>query len=223
MSEFTENREGLGKLWSESEENFRKMCEHSSYGPILTASTKVLKSAMVSGCWTAFECAVADCWVAVLNQSPVPLAQHAMSSLSNQSDISEISSKQIPVGLAARYNFDLRSCLGTILRPKFDFTSVSGMKNAFNAAFKGDKKMEELQDILSNPVLRELEVSRNLIVHRAGVIDEEYNRQLSKDLPIGQPLDLPTSKVSEFAEQSSLAAAAVLILVDEWLNSRIQG
>lgn len=220
LYKYSTNHEGFGKLWSEADEELKKLCQHPSYGPRLTASLKVLKSAVVSGSWTALECVAADCWVTALNQSPTPLAHRAIASIPQESDVSEISSKLISVGLAAKYNFDLRNCLGTVLKPKFDFTSVGGMKKAYSAAFKGSSQADELQVILSKPVLRELEVTRNLIVHRAGMVDEEYKKQLSIDLPLGQPLELTDNKIRTLAEESAVAAAAVLIFVDDWLGSQ---
>ena len=128
--------------------------------------------------------------------------------------------KTDPVGLAAKYNFDLRNCLGTILKPKFDFTSIAGIKKAFTVAFKGSDQIAQLQRILSDPVLWELEVTRNLIVHRAGIVDEEYNKLLSADLPLGKSLELTDNSVRTFAEKSAIAAAAVLIFVDDRLNTQ---
>ncbi len=213
LSAFANNQQTVADLSSKSVREFdEKILSHPSYGPMLISSQKVLRSAVVSASWTALECIAADCWVAALNTSPIPLAQRALSSIPEEPQ--EISSKQIPVGLAAKYNFDLRNCLGTILRSKFDFTSVSGMKKAFKAAFSDNN---ELIDILSKPLLCDLEISRHLIVHRAGIVDEEYNRRTSANFSIGNTLELDDQRVREFAECAGFTGSAVLLFVDEWL------
>ena len=221
LDSYVDNHERFRQLWSGSGEELKKLCEsETSYGLRLTAAMEVLKLAVVSGSWTALECAASDCWVAALNQSPTPLAHRAITSMPQENEITEISSRQIPVGLAAKYNFDLRNCLGTILKPKFDFTSIAGIKKAFTVAFKGSDQIAQLQRILSDPVLWELEVTRNLIVHRAGIVDEEYNKLLSADLPLGKSLELTDTSVRKFAEKSAIAAISVLIFVDDWLNTQ---
>jgi hypothetical protein len=150
--------------------------------------------------------------VAALNSNAVPLAQRAFNAISEESH--GISSKQIAVGLAAKYSFDLRNCLGTILQPKFDFTGVSGIKKAYKAVFS---ESESLLDALDELRLNELEATRHLIVHRAGIVDEEYSNRISGALPVGAPLELDEKKVREFVELASLAGGAILVSVDRWL------
>jgi hypothetical protein len=150
--------------------------------------------------------------VAALNTNPVPLAQRALSAVLDEPQ--EISSKHISVGLAAKYDFDLRNCMGTILRSKFDFTGAPGIKNAFQAAFVDS---EELIGMLSDSVLCELEVTRHLIVHRAGIVDEQYKRRTSSNAAVGTALELDDDKVRRFAERAAITGSAVLLFVDEWL------
>jgi hypothetical protein len=155
-----------------------------------------------------------DCWVAAINASPIPLAQRVLAALPEEPG--SISSKQIPVGLAAKYNFDLRNCLGTVLRPKFDFTSVSGIRKAFSAAFTD---AEALVSVLGDELLSELEVTRHLIVHRASVIDDEYNRRTSANARVGSMLELSEHKVHQFAECAAINGIAILLFVDDWLKT----
>jgi len=194
------------------------LSEHPSYGPTLTSAMKVLRRTAALSSWTAFECVATDSWVAVLDENPIPLGQRALSSLPGKDD-GGVSAKHISVGLAAKHGFDLRHCLGTLLRSRFDFTCTDGIRDAFRASFGDEENSEELQAILSKPILKKLEATRNLIVHRAGVVDEEYNRQMSSDLPIGEPLELSDEQISEFIEGAGLACGAILLFLDDWLES----
>jgi hypothetical protein len=204
------------ELRSSADARLAELCRHPSYGPILTSAVKVLKRTAVLNSWTAFECVAADSWAAVLDENPIPFGQRAIGSLRLGED-GDLTAKHISVGLAARHGFDLRHCLGTLLRPKFDFASVEGIKRAFDAAFRDTKRGVELQSILSKPILRKLEVTRNLIVHRAGIVDSEYNRQLSSDLPIGEQLEISDDQIKEFVENAGIASGAILLFLDDWL------
>jgi len=205
------------ELRSGAKARLLELCQHPNYGPILTSGLKVLRRTAVLSGWTAFECVAADAWKAVLNENPVPLGQRALASVREKED-GDLSAKHISVGLAARHGFDLRHSLGTLLESKFDFTSVDGIKKAFGAAFGSTGNSAELLSILSGPKLRELQATRNLIVHRAGVVDGEYNRLMCLDLPVGEPLELTEERVSELVESAGVASGAILIFLDNWLE-----
>ncbi len=182
-------------------------------GEMLKTSMHVLHSAGVSGSWTAFECLASDLWVTALNEEPKLLAQSAISSLEGQ-ELNEITSKHIPVGLAARYGFDLRHCLGTVLRSKFDFTGVSGIQKAYKAFSPNDEFIEK---VLAQPELAELEVTRHAIVHRAGRVDDEYRRRTHSKLGIGFILSFDRAQAERFSYLSSRAGTGLLAFVNDWL------
>ncbi len=137
------------------QKRFNEALSNPTYGPFLNSSMQVLYSAAISASWTAFECLAADLWAASLNEYPQPLAQAALGSLDPQ-DTGELTGKQISVGLAARYGFDLRHCLGTLLKPKFDFTSVKGIQKAYKVFVPSDGFV---QRIFAEVLLSELEAT----------------------------------------------------------------
>ncbi len=184
------------------------------FGPPLQQAMQVLYSAAISASWTALECLASDLWVASLNEGAVPLAQNAFTTL-DQLEPCELTSKQIPVGLAARYGFDLRHCLGTVLKPKFDFTSVSGIQKAYKVF---PMKDDHLQRLLAAPLLSELEATRHLIVHRASTVDGEYKRRTSSTLEVGTQFSFSKEKVSSFAMVSQETGFQLLAEVNDWFN-----
>ncbi len=207
-------KDKMAELFSQSVEEFdKKVLSNPQYGPDLLASMRVLRLSVLSGSWTAFECVATDCWEAALNRGHSSLARRALSTLPDEPG--EISSRQIPVGLAARHNFDLRNCLGSILKTKFDFTSVSGIKKAFKSAFS---ETDELFELLDEPLLTELEATRHLIVHRAGVVDEEFKRRAGAKLPIGTLLEFDDSQVKKFSDCAAQSGTAILLFTDDWLK-----
>jgi len=182
----------------------------------LDAPARALLFAAVALAWASFECAAKDAWIAALNSRPLQLAQSAFGSLPEGASAEGISGRQIGVGLLARYGFDLRDKLGTLLAPKFDFTSVSGIRGAYSAAFG---KQADHEIALTDPPLGLLEATRHLIVHRAGLVDEEYHRRTGDATPIGQVLQLNGFVVSNLANVGVSAGCKLLHAVDRWLTS----
>jgi hypothetical protein len=211
---FLDKRDKFGELFSKSVEEFdREVLANPTYGPTLLASMRVLRLSVVAGSWTAFECVASDAWEVALNNGSPSLAQRAVSTVPEEPG--EISSRQIPFGLAAKHNFDLRNCLGSVLKQKFDFTGVSGIKKAFKSVFLDTN---ELFEILDEPLLTELEITRNLIAHRAGVVDDEYNRRTLNQLPTGTVLELDDARAGELCEKAAKGGIAILLFVDDWLK-----
>lgn len=180
--------------------------------PVLLA----LANSVISSLWTTIECLTKDLWVAVLNSHPSALLQPILASLASDEDSLGISRRSVSVGLLMKHGFDLRRHLGTVLSPKFDFTSVSGIKSAFMAAFRYDPKIEK---ILTSETLQALEVARHAVVHRGGHIDAEYLRRTGKDNAIGERLSMPANELAEYARAARDVGAALLQFVDDWLRA----
>src|SRR5262249_32108698 len=134
-------------------------------------SARVLLSSSTSTAWTAFECLATDLWVAALDSRPATLAQRALKSLPSDDQSDGISGKGIAVWQLAKYGFDLRGCMGRVLKPKFDLTSLSNIKKAYFSAFEKSKQIDAL---FTAQDLNLLEASRHVIVHRAGIVDGEF-------------------------------------------------
>jgi hypothetical protein len=164
--------------------------------------------------WTAFEYLAADLWVGSLNQSTT-LAQRILASMSNEViGTPGLSRRQIDVGLAARYGFDLRHSLGTILKPKFDFSNVDGIEAAYKGAFGGCGEIEQLRDDL-----RQLEQVRHLIVHRGGVMDDKFLKLSGLKGKKGANLTLTLPQVTDFMVTVALSGMSLLKIVDEAFDS----
>lgn len=152
--------------------------------------TLLLHSLLAS--WTAFECLIKDVWIQCLNTFPNECAQPTFSTLTDREFIDGINMKAIQVGLLAKYEFDVSNCLGTLLAPKFDFTSLKGMQKAYEAAFKN---LLDVEKIFTDTHLVRLEATRHLMVHRGGVVDNEYLEKTGENVEIGSlvPIDEASS------------------------------
>lgn len=166
--------------------------------------------------WTAFECLAGDLWESAINHT-TKLAHRTLNSLPTEyPEQPGISRRQIDVGLAARHGFDLRRCLGTVLKPKFDFTKFGGITAAYTQTFGTCGDLEKYCK------LKELEQVRHLIVHRGGVADEKFLKLTKVKAKKNAPLPLPLSQIGEYMMTVTLGCLALLKVVDDYFTAESQ-
>ncbi len=188
--------------------------EKMSSLPQIENSLRALVFSGISISWAAFESLAKDLWIAALNTRPRELAQTAFSRLPDSADQNELTRKYVPVGVLARYGFDVRDKLGTILEARFDFTSYSGIRTAYSSAFGNDG---ELPIIFGNSSPGTLEAMRHLVVHRAGYVDEEYTRRTGQKFPMGSILQVPGRQFSELIKATAKVSCDLALHVDGFL------
>jgi hypothetical protein len=165
--------------------------------------------------WTSFECVACDSWEAAVNVRPLVLGHPAFVNLPQDTEgITGLETKSVSVGLLARYGFDIRGKLGTLLKQRFDFTGVSGIRKAYTAAF-GDKL--PLDSILGNENLSRLEAVRHAIVHRAGIADELYLKRTNSTIALGTPIEVDDEMEEAFLNASFDAGCSLLEHIDKYL------
>jgi hypothetical protein len=185
----------------------------------ISQSARVLLSSSTSIAWTAFECLATDLWVAALDSRPTTLAQRALKSLPGEDQLDGISGKAVAVWQLARHGFDLRSCMGRLLKPKFDLTSLSNIRKAYSGAFE---KSMQLDVLFTTQDLNLLEASRHVIVHRGGIVDEEFasrTKTMGIGYTVGAPLPLDGKMVSRLANAGVDAGCQLLTFVEGWLTA----
>jgi hypothetical protein len=178
-------------------------------------ATRALFYASVSSSWGIFESVARDSWIAAVNSRPTLLAQEALAKNTRAGIDDPLRNKQVSVSILARYGYDLLRKMGVLLAPKFDFTSISGIREAFAAT---SQKVPRIDKALANPKLGQLEVTRHLIVHRAGWIDEEYQRRTGVQGFLGKRLSLDGAKASELSNAAIEAGNALLMALDRWMS-----
>lgn len=201
----------LPDMYQKTKKRFEEALNNPTYGPTLRASTEVLRSSAVISAWSAFEFLATDLWVSAVDDGPQRLAQSAFSNLEENG--SDISSKQISVGLAARHGFDLRNCLGSILKPKFEFSNLEGLRKAYKIFGKDPQLEEELR----SPTLIRLEAARHVLVHRAGRVDEEYRRKAHSEVAVGEMLVFSDLEVDEFFNTVTRVGIFLIAFVHDWV------
>jgi hypothetical protein len=122
-------------------------------GPVPeTNSTKLVQgceailSAMLIGSWAAFETLAGDLWERTINARP-RLASIALGAEPSAPDDEESRKTEqrlkyaIPVNLLRKYNYNLKTRMGTLLRGKWEFARRNEAQEAYEKVFgKGEKR-----------------------------------------------------------------------------------
>ncbi len=162
--------------------------------------------AQITGAWTAFEALPEDLWVSYLNANP-NAGLRVLSAEPSPDDSEEVRNQkrkvrcELPVHLLARYDYNLKNRMGTLLRKKWDFARRDRAIDAYQRA--SGKKNASLDAIFGNKNLGWLAALRNAIIHNAGVADDEFvtlmrGHSFFGQLAEGDRIQVDGKLVSEF-------------------------
>jgi hypothetical protein len=143
--------------------------------------------------WSAVEVLARDSFVFLLNRRP-NLAEKL---LAEQANRKRFSVDKIDWQTLAAYEYDLSESLGTFLISKADLTNVLAIREAYGALFP---TATELGRKLAESQLWSLCQKRNLIVHRRGIVDQQYLANTNDTLPIGADLWIRPNEVEGLLE-----------------------
>lgn len=163
--------------------------------PESLAAAKELTRQGIVLIWSAVEVLARDSFVFLLNRRPI-LAEKL---LAEQSNRKRFSVDKIDWQTLAAYGYNLSENLGTFLVSKADLTSVPAIRDVYRALFP---TATELGRKLADIRLWTLCQKRNLIVHRRGIVDQQYLANTSDTLPLGADLWIPPSEVEDLLEAS---------------------
>lgn len=143
--------------------------------------------------WSAVEVLARDSFVFLLDRRPI-LAERL---LADQANRKRFSVDRIDWQTLAAYDYDLSENLETFLISKADLTSVPAIREAYGALFPS---ATDLRKMLADRRLWDLCQKRNLIVHRRGIVDQQYLANTGDTLPLGADLWIPPSEVEDLLE-----------------------
>lgn len=185
--------------------------------PLIDAYRTLGLNSLVNS-WTIFEAFSKDLWKFILNKEPQKFIGHLLkSNNSSLNEIEGISGKQISINLLSKYNFNLSNNLGDILASKYDFTGAKGIKTAFKELLNLGR--EELP-FLDDKDLKQLEITRHLIVHNAGIIDDDYLRRSSRGSEnINDRLTISHTDAGKMINASVESIVGLICLLEEKLKT----
>jgi hypothetical protein len=173
-------------------------------------------SAQISGIWTAFEALAEEVWIAALNAQP-----HSLAELKGIKKSSSNDDKKIDLHVLQRYGYDLSKNMGTILSKKFSFDKLEDIRRAYAEAGFHDDELP-IQEIFAEKSLDVLALTRHVIMHNGGLVDDAFLRRRA-DLPpelliaISEPLPLSGEIVAALIAPVMQLGWDLIVAVDQWL------
>lgn len=157
--------------------------------------------------WGAFEVLARDLFIELLNRQPA----RAEMLLSNPSNRRRFGIEKIDWITLNSYGFDLSRNIGTILSQRADLDDVPTIKDAYKSIFP---TASDLATQLSDRRLWILFQKRNLIVHRRGVIDQQYNDKTGETQILGSKLMVAPSEIEDYLSITTSAGYALLVEIN---------
>jgi hypothetical protein len=142
--------------------------------------------------WTSLEVLTSDLFVFLLNSYPV-LTQKVMDDPRGQKRY-QYTQKSLVAALY-EYGYDLSRHMGEFLAKVWPIDDVDTMRAVVDILFEGTT---ELQTLLKDERLWRLHKSRNIIVHRAGIIDGEFLKSTGIKASVGAPLRIAPDELVDY-------------------------
>jgi len=143
--------------------------------------------------WSAIEVLTRDAFIYLLDNKP----EYAELLVADPANRKRFSADRIEWQALATYGYDMSSSLGSYLISKADLKSVPAIRGAYGALFP---TADGLQKLLGDRRLWNLCQKRNLIVHKRGIVDQQYLTSTSDPLAIGDDLLVTPSEVEDSLE-----------------------
>lgn len=190
----------------------------------------------ITSAWTAWETLATDLWEAALNYHPVGLAKlvgrkNRISKLAqskqpeDEDDGAETKREAGPrlpdFDRITKGTYNAEKVMGTLLKREHKFQTLAGIRAAYSTAFSSD--YGAIDAALSSAALERLSLVRNLIIHKAGVVDQTFVDKAvlvpgwETDCEIGKPLRLDGAIVRELLNPVFALGTDLIKAVDEWV------
>lgn len=217
-----DRRDALLKAGGQRAKDFQQKEMEFGFGTLqdLIGATELIHgadawlAAQISGVWTAFEALAEDIWIAAVNAHPRGLAELKGARKGGGED------KKVDLSMLQRFDYDLSKNMGLVLSKRYSFDRLDDMRRAYDEArFEGEIS---IPDILKERSLDVLSLTRHLIVHNGGLVDEAFLRRKTDLLPelivdVGEPLPLNGEIVAALISPVIQLGWNLIMAIDQWL------
>jgi hypothetical protein len=188
---------------------------------------RAIFTSMVIMAWSSYETLCGDLWIAAVDNRK-SLAERVISVQPDSGGKTEPKaqeSKKFDISDLATFDYDLRTKLGRFLKhtERVKFDRLQQIEKSYEWAFQ-EAIYHATRDNPHRKKLRALELTRNLWVHRAGLVDERLKRDWSssgiKDIhlpPLGSELVIDGSLAKDLIDSAIRSADTLIKSVDDWL------
>lgn len=206
MDTFSKSEEGIDSLVAETA---RFLLRLHNTPDIQSVAREILLQGMVAT-WSALEMLVGDELTLLLDSRPDLVAKL----LSDPNAKRKFELPKLNVDDLASRGFDLSRQMGRLLFEERDLSSLPTLKCACEALIDSSP----LREKLAAPSAWRLNQNRHLIVHRRGIVDEEYLRKTGAKLSVGDQLIVSPNEFEELLRHALsigsefLAGLALLVM-----------
>src|SRR5262249_49795084 len=118
----------------------------------------------------------------------------------------------------SRGTFNLSDKMGELLKPRYKFTTLTGIRDAYSAAFNPENdrtRVKAIDDALADKSHDALNIVRNCIVHKGGFADWKYVKD-AKTIPAapqvaeGEPIPLDGEIVQRLIDPVTTSCARLI-------------
>lgn len=159
------------------------------YELVCVGSKELLRQSIVL-MWVALEALATDLFVLALNSSP-----HMTIQLLRDEQCKKRFQSRDLVKVVEQHGFDLSNKMGEVLRSLGNLDDPETIKAVFQVICPNS---EALRVALAQPELWKLYQRRNLLVHRAGVVDKSFLEKTGEQVEVGSKLTVVSEDVSRF-------------------------
>lgn len=140
--------------------------------------------------WSAIEVLTSDLFVLLVNSSP------KLSALLFRDERTKklYQAKDFVVALD-EYDYDLSGRMGDVLLRQCRMDNLATIRATYDVLFSED---EVVRGALCDPQLWRLYKTRNLIVHRAAIVDEMFVQSTGADVKVGTSLKITSQQLEDF-------------------------
>jgi hypothetical protein len=178
---------------------------------------ETMMSTQIILAWTALETLAGDLWESAVNQHPQTLAE-----MKPKRGMAHGEGKALPLRYLSENGYDIKHKMGTILRAaKCNFTTLDGISSAYMLSFDRPCVAAD-ENIWKDADLVGVCKVRNVLVHKAGTIDQEFLDACGTDprfahCMINHRLELDGKLVSELLLGLIRVAVNLIRGTEAWL------
>jgi hypothetical protein len=206
--------------------------------PEIQLGMEAIFSSQIVSLWTSIETLLGDLWEVSVNIHPSILCNlrgvpKRIARLLDQSkpykqqqkiDVEQTDSGRSvrvgDLGRVSRGSYDLSALMGTVLRDNFSFIRLEGIREAYSVAFS--KNSTGIDAALASKSIDTVNIVRNVLVHSAGLADEEFvTRASSTSLPklkIGDAFPLSGAIYQDIMNPAIRTTSKIITSVDDWIS-----
>ena len=156
---------------------------------VSVASKELMRQSIVL-LWVSLEALATDLFVAALNRNP----KLTVLILRNEQCKKRFQSRDMS-RIIEEHGFDLSNRMGDVLKSLGNLDDPETIKEVFQVICPNN---ESLRTALAQPELWRLYQRRNLLVHRAAVVDKQFLEKTGEDFEVGSKLPVVSEDVNRY-------------------------